>query len=355
MHTVVTDGSDIYVAFSDFRDQGEDDDNDWNIYFAHSKDNGKTWEKNRRINDVTEGRDLSPSLAVDKNGVLYCLWVTNRETLFGQVAFSYSNDKGNSWSPSVTVTDERRMIIGFWVSSLAVLNDKLLVSWTEGEYGENESVISYLSKSSEGLVEQKPTERSKKVNPMKFEVGETVFHDDFSTSMAKNWKVRSGFWNIVNGNYMGVNPEGQETTFISSAKFEEPERYVLRGRFKLDPVAHLTANIYFRMGKTGLQHYVIVNMFRAGVWLSIKDNDLPNGLHLSGGKPLVQKRYSFRQDRWYRFVLVVTPERTDYYVDGVLMLSYAEKLNLKRGQIGIGGVGRAPTYFDDISVSEFKP
>ena len=43
--SVAADASNIYVAFGDFREKGAEDDNDWNIYFARSEDNGSTWKK----------------------------------------------------------------------------------------------------------------------------------------------------------------------------------------------------------------------------------------------------------------------------------------------------------------------
>ena len=106
----------------------------------------------------------------------------------------------------------------------------------------------------------------------------------------------------------------------------------------------------FRTDKTGLRHYVISNYFRRGAWLSLKDNGKPNGLHVSGGKPLAQKAFSFKQDRWYDFALVVTKGQVDYYVDKELMLTAKQDLILPKGKIGIGGFNHSPTYFDDISV-----
>ena len=84
---VVVDGANIYVVFTDFREPGEFDDNDWNIYFARSTDNGTTWEKNKRLNDIKEGIDGMPVLTTDPQGNLYCLWESTRETLFGQIVF----------------------------------------------------------------------------------------------------------------------------------------------------------------------------------------------------------------------------------------------------------------------------
>src|SRR6185436_19805166 len=88
--------------------------------------------------------------------------------------------------------------------------------------------------------------------------------------------------------------------------------------------------------------YVIGNGFRTGVCLSLKEDDsLPVyrglGPFALDGRPLAQRRFSFRNNRWYEFTLVVRPERVDYFVDGHWMLSYEGRLELPPGSFGIGG------------------
>jgi hypothetical protein len=92
--------------------------------------------------------------------------------------------------------------------------------------------------------------------------------------------------------------------------------------------------------------------------LSIKEDDSPPlsfGPFALDGRPLAQRRFPFQNDRWYEFTLVVRPERVDYFVNGRWMLSYKGRLKLPPGSFGIGGFGSAPTYFDDIVVSDLRP
>ncbi|MEZ5426230.1 MAG: sialidase family protein [Pyrinomonadaceae bacterium] len=355
--SVAVNGRNIYIVFGDFREEGEEGDNDWNIYFSRSTDNGITWEKNRRLNDIREGRDLSPGLEIDGRGRLYCSWWTTRETLLGQIAFSYSDDGGETWSPSITLTDPSEMYKDTVNPIISFSEDKLLINHVREEYGKSFLVYSFLEKMPERLESGAgaPKPEAENPAPLKFEIGETLFSDDFSGEKADNWQVGTGFWEIVGGTYMGISPNSKTpASFASFLKFEEPERYVLRGRFRLDQVAHTAANIYVRADRSGLRHYVITNNFRRGAWISLKNDDLPGGLHISGGTPLIQKRFPFKQNVWYEFSLAVTPERIDYYVDGRLMLSYQGKLVLPRGRMGVGGLWSSPTYFDDISVAELK-
>ena len=351
--TVVSQGSNIYIAFADFRDKGEAGDNDWNIYFTSSTDNGTTWNKNDRINDIKIGRDHSPHFSIDDLGNLYCLWHSTRETLFGQVIFSYSKDQGKTWSPSIALTPENEMVRSETVFIQNLLQDKYLIHWGKENYNQGNSVFSWLTRSSEPLINGGLENKEEIVSPLKYRVGDTLFSDDFSGQTAAKWEVSEGFWDVVNGNYVGVHTSNS-LPYASFARFDEPDKYIMQGRFKYDPVSHFAANLYFRTDKAGFRRYVISNHFRKGVWLSIKDDEKPHTPHPSGGIPLKQKRLPFRQDRWYKFTLVVTPEQVDYYVEGKLMLSYKGKLTLPKGKIGIGGITYSPTSFDDISISELK-
>jgi hypothetical protein len=353
---VAADGKNIYVVFSDFREKGEYDDNDWNIYFAHSNDNGTTWQKNKRLNDLKVGLDGTPRLTLDPEGNLYCLWESTRENLFGQIVFSYSQDQGKNWAPSIPLTSKDKMSIGLLTNIEYQSPDKFLIRLAEEGYGFQRFQNYFLEKTDE-LIDSNLIIQNKKsdknFNPLKYEEGKTLFEDDFSEKVAEKWTPETGIWDIVGGTYMGVYPNSNKS-FVSFANLEEPESYVLSGRFRLDEVSHTAASIYFRTSEDKLKHYVISNQFRIGTWLSLKDNDLPNGLHIAGGEILAQKLYPFRQNRWYEFSLIVTPRQIDYYVDGRLMLSKKVKISRPKGKIGIGGFISSPTYFDDISVREIR-
>lgn len=357
--TVVSHGSDVYVAFGDFREKGEGGDNDWNIYFAHSSDNGLTWEKNKRLNDQQRGRDETPTLSVDRDGNVYCVWRTSRNSLFGQIALSYSTDRGKSWSASKLMSEKEKMIAeGSKISLVSVSGERLISGWLLADHVSTSQSYSFFEKTDKPIESELKNDDSNKIEEQKlsgFEHGKQLFFDDFSDEKLAKWKPETGIWSVVDGSYMGVHPHNNNSSsFVSYANFEEPERYVLSGRFKLDPVAHTAASIYFRTSRSNLRHLVITNRFRFGTWLSIKNDDRPNGLHISGGKPLIQKRFPFRNDQWYQFRLNVSPKRVEYFVDGRLMLVATDGLTLPKGKIGLGGFYSSPAYFDDISVSALK-
>ena len=351
--SVIVSGNTVLVAFQDFREKGADADRDWNVYYSRSLDNGATWEPNKRLNDVKLGRQESPRLGVDTAGNIFCIWATTQDSLFRQIAFSYSSDGGGSWSPSMFLTESDNKTIKGHLFIRSFSENKLISGWSEESYGASRRVFSQIETSSDSTskaqIESKPRVA---VIPINYTVGKVLFEDNFSKGTAEKWENADGVWSVINEEYVGVLPE--EKTFVSYAKLKEPGQYVLKGRFKLDKASHTNADIYFRTSANGLRYYVIKNRFRHGSWLSIKDNDLPNGLNILGGTPFKEKPFSFRSDRWYEFKLVVSSNQIDYYIDEKLFISNVGDLKLSKGKIGIGGWATSPAYFDDISLSELN-
>jgi hypothetical protein len=351
--SVVKRGNQVYVAFSDFREPGEEGDNDWNIYFARSDDNGATWSKNIRLNDWQAGSDHEPSLVIDESGTLYCLWRTGRESIFGHAAFSYSTDRGRSWLPS-NIIQRRDEPASISESSLVYSAGRLLCRWREIGFGFTRDRLVWLEPTSSAMRADNygPATIAEPSGPPPASEGTVLFSDGFSDEEASAWEVERGTWMVVDGSYMGVEPSSP-APYASLARFNEPDRYILRGRFKLDPVSHYDADIYFRHEPTSGTYYVIKNRFRLGAWLAVNGSGQVSPGTLDS-LPMTERRFPFQNNRWYEFKLVVTPERIDYFVNERLMLSYDGPLKLKPGRFGIGGGGAAPTYFDDIVVAEIR-
>jgi hypothetical protein len=353
--TAVAMDNKVFVAFQDFRDAGEEGDNDWNIYFARSEDNGATWMKNVRMNDIQQGEDAGPSLSVDESGTLHCAWKTGRYSIFGDVALSHSTDGGRTWTASVVLSESRELMIRQPHAAVPVSKGRLLCEWGEAGFDSSKTRLAWL----EPLVGPADTPATRAVDPgderdsVKAPPrGEIVFSDDFSAGNVERWQAASGVWTVVDGALMGVEPAAP-SPFAIYGRMEEPDRYVVSGRFKLDSVAHHVADLYFRWAPGGKKYYQITNQFRFGVWMGLRDGDprAPVSGSQLASRPLVQRRFPFQNSRWYEFVLAVAPERVDYFVDGRLMLSHTQPLRLPPGRFGIGGAGQAPTYFDDIVIS----
>lgn len=349
--TAAASGNDIYVAFSDFREPGEEGDNDWNIYFAGSRNNGTSFGKNVRLNDVIAGIDKDPRLAVNSKSELYCFWRTGRNTVFGEAAVSYSPDGGRHWSPSAVIGgNERSELTG--ISAKSIDQGSFLVAWREYGYDSSNMVFRVVSAGKGAPAELPQNHRTETPEPLRVEKGPLLFADDFSGE--SSWDEEEGLWLNVNGAYMGTAP-GKANYFVSFAPVREPESYILEGRFLLDPVAHYISSIYIRSGDSRKRQIAVTNQFRVGAWLSIKDEGVAAWLSPLGGTPVAERRFPFQRNRWYNFKLVVTPVQVDYYVEGRRLLGARLDEKAEPGSIGLGGYTSAPTYFDDIRIYSIRP
>jgi len=354
--SAVAEGEHILVAFTDFREKGVEGDKDWNVYYARSEDNGASWEPNKRLNDVKIGRQGAVRLTKDNGSGVYAEWITAEKTIFGQLAFSHSNDFGESWSPALKLTDEKSILDPAAHSLVPTGREGRFISgWFEETLKARIQRLSIIELTTEdSLVESSKVETENSVQALEYIEGDKLFSDDFSSSqLEKQWDPIAGVWVLVNGTYMASRPVEPKSS-ISLAKFSEPEKYILKGRFKLDKVTHENADIYLRFDKNESKYLVIKNRFRYGSWLSLKEAEVQSGLDWVGGKVLAQKAFPFRSDRWYGFKLIVTNEQIDYYVDERLMVSFAGRIDLPPGRFGLGGWARSPAYFDDISVFALK-
>ena len=101
----------IYVVWSDFRSGRLE------IMLSYSSDKGKTWSREQIINDDKPARDplvngpdnVTPVVAVNKDGVVAVAWYDRREfedNISWNIRMRASLDGGETWTPSVKVTDK---------------------------------------------------------------------------------------------------------------------------------------------------------------------------------------------------------------------------------------------------------
>jgi hypothetical protein len=121
------DGNDnIHVIWIDVRETIGGD-----IYYTNSTDEGITFHKNKKVNDISKGSD-DPSLAVDDNDVIYIVWVDNRnDTTTLDVYFSKSTDSGVSFSPNKKINDDDLPLTFQGTPSIAVGGGIIGVVWQD--------------------------------------------------------------------------------------------------------------------------------------------------------------------------------------------------------------------------------
>jgi hypothetical protein len=96
----VDDAGNIYIVWTDHRDDEID------IYFTNSSDGGNTFSTNIKVNnDIEDGAQIEPSIAVDGAGNIYVVWKEYRNGE-NDIYFAKSTDGGNSFSASKRVNDD---------------------------------------------------------------------------------------------------------------------------------------------------------------------------------------------------------------------------------------------------------
>ena len=100
--TIAVDEHDhVHVAWEDSRN------GDYDIYYAHSVDGGVSFSVNRRVNnDVGEGDQFDPAIAIGPDGTLHLAWQDGRNAIGYDIYYAISTDGGVTFSTNVRVNDE---------------------------------------------------------------------------------------------------------------------------------------------------------------------------------------------------------------------------------------------------------
>ncbi len=355
--TLIADGETVIAAFADFREKGTSDDNDWNVYYAKSDDNGVSWKPNRRLNKNLHGRQEKPQCDVAVNGGIYCVFISTEETVFGRIMVTASPDLGETWTPEVPLSDPEslRSIGIFKISTLK--GGRLALKYVSYHDCNSESTL--IEAVPDGEKKKQETTVKVEMTPLPLRKGRVLFIDRFSGAVTDRWEESKGLWEINDGVYTGVGDVRGSKRFsapyFSFAKFDPPEAFVLTGRFKLDKTLHTSAYIMFNVLDD--RYFAVTNEFRRGAWFAFDNNPPGTAVNLLGypgwcHQPIAQKYFPFKSDTWYKFELSVAPDQVDYYVNGELLFSGRPKTALPPGKIGIGGHGVSPVFFDEIEISE---
>jgi hypothetical protein len=136
---VAPDGT-IYVAWLDGRDTETNPKGTSSLYIAKSIDQGKTFSKNIKVSGAI-CPCCRPAIAFDDSGKVFISWRHVYEGHNRIIVVSTSEDKGNTWSDKVRVTEEGWKINGCAHSgpTMSFSNGKLFLVWYSG--AENRSSL----------------------------------------------------------------------------------------------------------------------------------------------------------------------------------------------------------------------
>lgn len=107
----------VYVVWSDFRSGRLE------VMLSYSSDKGKTWSREQIINDDRAAKDplvngpdnVTPVVAVNKDGVVAVAWYDRRDfedNISWNIRMRASLDGGETWTPSVKITDKASLFGG---------------------------------------------------------------------------------------------------------------------------------------------------------------------------------------------------------------------------------------------------
>ncbi len=133
----------IYCAWQDNRD------GDWSIYFSKTANAGAIWSTNISVSNYTlsNGNQFNPSIALNpiNNSRLYLAWQDERND-DGDIYFSYTQDRGDTWYPETRVNPiEDNPKQQMFPAVACDAKGTVFVVWTDYTLGNGEILLSSTS------------------------------------------------------------------------------------------------------------------------------------------------------------------------------------------------------------------
>jgi len=118
----------------------DDRNGNWDIYFSY-RPAGGTWAANVRVNDVSTGVRLNPSIAADSGGNAYAVWGDCRDGNW-DIYFSY-RPAGGTWGANVRVNDDAGMIAQGLPAIAVDASGNAYAVWADERNGDWDIYFSY--------------------------------------------------------------------------------------------------------------------------------------------------------------------------------------------------------------------
>jgi len=123
-------GSSVHVVWRDFRDGNAE------VYYKRSLDNGTTWSEDINLNNNPNHVEY-PSIAVSGSNV-HVVWMDYRDESFpshGEIYYKGSLDNGSTWGADTRLTNDPEVS---WYPSIAASLSNVHVSWYDMRDGNSE-------------------------------------------------------------------------------------------------------------------------------------------------------------------------------------------------------------------------
>ena len=129
-------GGNVYVVWSANDGRGT-----WDVRFSRSTDDGVTWSIPVSPSDDSNGRQFMPGIGVDANGLVHVSWYDTRTGLM-TYRYASSSDGGQTWTPSVRVTNMEwptQFFIGDYTTLAVDSLGYVYCGWADARSGEVEA------------------------------------------------------------------------------------------------------------------------------------------------------------------------------------------------------------------------
>lgn len=114
-------GDDVHVVWTSVLSKERNE-----VYYRRSTDGGNTWSEPMRLTNAP-GRVKATAIKADGQNV-YVIWVDTRDNDNAEVYFKVSGDNGDTWSQDIRLTDDDlKTALPF----ITVVNDVLYATWED--------------------------------------------------------------------------------------------------------------------------------------------------------------------------------------------------------------------------------
>ena len=137
--SIAVSGNNIHIVWHDLRD------GNWEIYYKHSTDNGLTWQPDVRLtNDASVSERASIAIWIN---TIYVVWQDERDN-DKEIYFKYSTDNGTNWSGDIRLTNS---VGESEAPTIAVEEAIINVVWSDSRNGIGNGEIYYKKSTDAGL------------------------------------------------------------------------------------------------------------------------------------------------------------------------------------------------------------
>jgi len=183
---------------------------------------------------------------------------------------------------------------------------------------------------------------------LKLSTGEVLYSENFNDGFAENWVFLGGSWTVVSNQFRVVGNDGERVrSYYNAQIFSE---YTYEGDFNLISGSEMQIifNIQDIFNGDDQGHYCQITLFYDDFGMDRKDTAILYSTE-DGQMEHIRVPYDFNHNLWYHFTLISTRNTVNFYLGGILVISYSG-VHFSSGYIGLKAMYGPTAYIDNIKV-----